>query len=182
MNFAKGILESRVVHYKHLRKVLKPIPLDTPTRLELAPGLSIRVTLLDANHCPGAVMFLIEDESRAILYTGDIRSERWWVNTLTRNPVVVPYTSGLRCLDRVYLDTTFAANQSLYRDFPSKAEGLKELLAKVKAYPSGTIFHLNAWTFGYEEVWIALAAALNSQVCACELDVDLKSPQVLMFE
>jgi hypothetical protein len=33
----------------------------------------IQVTLFDANHCAGAVMFLIEDQGNAILYTGDIR-------------------------------------------------------------------------------------------------------------
>jgi len=35
----------------------KPLPLETPTMIELEPGENIQVTLFDANHCPGAVMF-----------------------------------------------------------------------------------------------------------------------------
>ncbi|KAK6436667.1 hypothetical protein LTR95_007139 [Oleoguttula sp. CCFEE 5521] len=91
MNFAKGILETRKQTYKHLRKLLKAIPLDTPTQIDLTPDHSLRVTLLDANHCVGAVMFLIEGNGKAILYTGDIRSEIWWVNALTRHPILIPY-------------------------------------------------------------------------------------------
>lgn len=53
--------------------VKRPIPLNTPTEIELTPRLRIRVTLLDANHCLGAVMFLIEGDGKAVLYTGDIR-------------------------------------------------------------------------------------------------------------
>lgn len=37
------------------------------------PGNTIRVTLFDANHCPGSVMFLIEGGGKSVLYTGDIR-------------------------------------------------------------------------------------------------------------
>ncbi|MCJ1378843.1 hypothetical protein MMC17_001942 [Xylographa soralifera] len=164
MNFAKGILETRKVHYKHLERLLKTIPLSVPTDIELAPGRTIRVTLLDANHCAGAVMFLIDNATNAILYTGDIRAEPWWVNTIAREPVLIPYASGLRRLNKIYLDTTFATKDDPYRHFPTKAEGLQELLVKIDAYPSDTVFHFNAWTFGYEGVWSALAAALRSQI------------------
>ena len=164
MNFAKGILEARRQHYRHLKNLLKPLPLNTPTELELRFGETIRVTLLDANHCPGAVMFLIEGDGKAILYTGDIRAESWWVNSIVRNPAVVPFTFGLKKLTTMYLDTTFAAHDDVYRTFPSKAEGLVELLRKINDCPKDTIFYFRAWTLGYEDVWIALAAALNTTV------------------
>lgn len=164
INFARGILESRRQHYKHLKTVLRPIPLNCPTEIELGNRRKIRVTLFDANHCPGAVMFLIEGDGKAVLYTGDIRAEAWWVNQIARNPVLIPYGLGERRLDRVYLDTTFAVNKDLYRTFPSKAEGLRELLGRIQMYPPQTLFHLRAWTLGYEEVWQAMSALLCSQV------------------
>lgn len=147
-----------------MRKLAKPLPLDTPTMIELAPGNSIRVTLIDANHCVGAVMFLIEGDGKAVLYTGDIRAETWWVNSIVQNPVLAPYVLGLRHLDCIYLDTTFATKRTPYRNFPSKAEGIKELLKKVSAYPDDTIFYFHSWTFGYENVWIALSTFLDSRI------------------
>ncbi|KAL5458510.1 hypothetical protein PMIN06_003319 [Paraphaeosphaeria minitans] len=165
INFAQGKLESRNVTYdRSMRRLAKPLPLDTPTTIELAPGNNIRVTLIDANHCIGAVMFLIEADSKAILYTGDIRAETWWVNSLVQNPILLPYTLGSRRLDCIYLDTTFATNSYPYREFQSKAEGIKELLDKVSKYSDDTIFYFHSWTFGYENVWIALSAFLRSRI------------------
>ncbi|KAK6003357.1 hypothetical protein QM012_001202 [Aureobasidium pullulans] len=164
MNFARGILESRKQTYRRLKNHIKPIPLETPTEIELAPGQSIRVTLFDANHCLGSCMFLIEGNGKAILYTGDLRSEQWWVNTLVRNPVLLPYTKGTQRLDNIYLDTTFASSDALEYEMPSKAEGLTELIEKASQYPPETIFYLNTWTFGYEEAWVALSAALKTRV------------------
>ncbi|TIC95143.1 Protein artemis [Colletotrichum higginsianum] len=160
LNYARGILEARVQTYKHLKNLLKPLPLETPTTLELAPGSHIQVTLFDANHCPGAVMFLIEDLHRAILYTGDVRSEPWFVNSIARNPAVIEYTSGIRTLDKIYLDTSFLKDVP----FQTKAEGIAELLRKVASYPNDTVFHIQAWTYGYEQVWIALSKALRSRI------------------
>ena len=71
---------------------------------------------------------------------------------------------GGKRLDKIYLDTTFSRAANLRHDFPSKADGLAELLGKVKDYPDNTVFYFRAWTFGYEEVWMALSAALNAKV------------------
>ena len=103
---------------------------------------------------------VIEGNDKAILYTGDIRSEPWFVNNLTRNPFLIEYTSGMKKLDCIYLDTS--NTQPI--PFPTKADGLKELLQKVSRYPADTVFHFAAWTFGYEEVWMALSRTLKSQV------------------
>ncbi|KAH7028158.1 uncharacterized protein B0I36DRAFT_147475 [Microdochium trichocladiopsis] len=160
INYAQGILEAREQTYRHLAKVLKPLPLDTPSLIELDSHQRIQVTLIDANHCVGAVMFLVEDEHTAILYTGDIRAEPWWVNSIARHPCLVEYTTGLKTLDRLYLDT------SMLDDVPlqTKAEGLRELLSQVSQYPPDTVFCMQAWTYGYEEVWLALSRALKSKV------------------
>ena len=96
---------------------------------------------------------VFEDNDKAVLYTGDIRSEPWFVNNLTRNPFLIEYISGIKTLDCIYLDTSNLGPTI----FPTKAEGLKELLEKVLKYPKDTVFHFIAWTFGYEEVWMALS-------------------------
>lgn len=86
------------------------------------------------------------------------------MNSLIRHPVLLPYTLGSRRLDKVYLDTTFATASNIYREFPSKAEGVAELLRSIEPYPQDTIFYFRAWTFGYEDVWMTLSAALNTKV------------------
>ncbi|KAG9081737.1 hypothetical protein FS749_007434, partial [Ceratobasidium sp. UAMH 11750] len=42
-------------HGKNRRDLLLGIPLDTPTKLDIGPSEIATITLLDANHCPGAV-------------------------------------------------------------------------------------------------------------------------------
>ncbi|KAJ4423193.1 hypothetical protein N0V82_002187 [Gnomoniopsis sp. IMI 355080] len=105
-------------------------------------------------------MFLFEGKGKAVLYTGDIRSEPWHVNAFARSPCMVEYSFGLKTLDKVYLDTSFTEDVV----FQAKAEGLSELIGKVSKYPKETVFHFSAWTYGYEEVWIALAKALGTRI------------------
>lgn len=91
-------------------------------------------------------------------------AEPWWVNSIIRNPVIIPFACGLRKLDMIYLDTAFAVRTDIHRKFPTKAEGITQLLQKISLYPKDTVFHFNAWTLGYEDVCLALSLALNSQV------------------
>ncbi|KAH0522849.1 hypothetical protein TsFJ059_006636 [Trichoderma semiorbis] len=160
INYARGILEARQQTYKHLSKVIKPLPLESPTTIELRPGNCIQVTLFDANHCPGSVMFLIEGHGKAILYTGDVRCEPWFVNAITRSPALIEYTCGIKTIDTIYLDTSFVDDIP----FQTKAEGIAQLLHKVARYPKDSVFYIQAWTCGYEDVWIALSKALNSPI------------------
>lgn len=104
---------------------------------------------------------VIENETKSILYTGDIRSEPSMINNLKRNPLLIEYTTGLKTLDCIYLDTS---NNDPDLQFPEQHEGLAELIAKVKQYPKDTIFHFAAWTYGYEKVWLALSHVLGSQI------------------
>lgn len=87
---------------------------------------------------------MFEGHGKAVLYTGDIRSEPWWVNSISRSPSLLEYAMGLKTLDTIYLDTTFLEDIP----FPTKAEGIAELLEKVSRYPPDTIFHFQAWTYG----------------------------------
>ncbi|KAK5057518.1 hypothetical protein LTR84_011518 [Exophiala bonariae] len=164
INHAKGILEHRKLTYRHLKSILRPLPLQARTEIELGPKSRMQVTLFDANHCPGAVMFLFEGDGKAVVYTGDIRAEPWWVNSIVQNPIFLPYMTGLKSLDCLYLDTTFATHDEPYKTFPTKAEGLMELIQKVKQCPTDTLFYFRSWTLGYENVWITLSDNLNSRV------------------
>jgi len=46
----------------------------------------------------------------------------------------------------------------------TQREGVAHLLRKLDRYPKDTLFHLNTWTFGYEEVWVTLASYFKSQI------------------
>ncbi len=75
------------------------------------------VTLIDANHCPGAVMFLFEGRFGRILATGDFRyTPKMFENTCLSN------TS----LDRCYLDTTYL--HPIYSNIPSRKNAMNEMI------------------------------------------------------
>ena len=114
-------------------------------------------------------MFLIEGKHKSVLYTGDIRAEKWWVESIKRHPLLLRYVATVKdtChrLDAIYLDTTFVDGGlgDPYRHFPSKADGITELLREVARYPRGTLFYFDSWTFGYEDVWQVLCASVGAQ-------------------
>ncbi|GAN04923.1 DRMBL-domain-containing protein [Mucor ambiguus] len=112
-------VDSRYVH---------PLPMD---QLYTIPGSNVQVALIDANHCPGSVLFLFVVDKKRHLHTGDFRAApRMCLHPLIKQPENPP----ISC---VYLDTTYLSPQYA---FPAQEECIqavcnvvkKELAPKIK--------------------------------------------------
>lgn len=117
------------------------------------------LTLIPARHCPGAVMFLIENDKSAVLLTGDIRAESDWVDSLPKNDILFDYMTSSKQLDNVYLDTTYGYRGEPFIEMNSNSFGLQSLVELLKLYPQDDddiSFYFADSTIGYEEVWIQM--------------------------
>ncbi|KAF5341200.1 hypothetical protein D9611_005904 [Ephemerocybe angulata] len=153
-------------YYTGSRDLLKTLPLHCPTEVELSGNESVTITLLDANHCPGAVMFLVEGDKGAVLHTGDFRAEPWFLESLTRNPFLQPYLYSERqgpinkTLEAIFLDTACVLSPA---QVPTKAAATSGLVELMELFPQSANFFLNTWTWGYEDVLKAVAKAFQSK-------------------
>ena len=107
---------------KHKIKVkdefLCALELNERYAFELGQGEIFYVTLLDANHCPGAVMFLFESGSfGTVLATGDFKYSPELCKDSILNEIQV---------DTCYIDNTYM--NKLYSGLPSKNKAFNELL------------------------------------------------------
>eukprot|EP00127_Corallochytrium_limacisporum_P003270 Clim_evm119s147 gene=Clim_evmTU119s147 len=98
-------------------KIMKPIDIEDPMILYLSSGITLRVTAIDAEHCPGSVMFLFESsDRRTVLYTGDFRY-------CSRNRLPKSLQEIAGNIDAVYLDTTFA-EPKYFKRIPPREESI----------------------------------------------------------
>ncbi|KAF5372288.1 hypothetical protein D9757_009638 [Collybiopsis confluens] len=149
-------------NYHGSRDLLQPIPLNTPTKIELEHDKSIIITVFDANHCPGAVMC-------------DFRAEPWFLESIKHNPFLQPYLAPpddtdyfedgdgqvIKTLDAIYLDTACVIQT---HPVPTKEDATTGLIALLKLYPSSTYFFINHWTWGYEDILKAIARAFKCKI------------------
>jgi hypothetical protein len=151
--------------YRDNAVYLRPLELGEKHRVDYGNS-ELWITLIDSNHCPGSVMFLIESDSKAVLVTGDIRAESWWCNQLPRVEQLIPYTSGIKELDMIYLDTTYSYRGEPYIEMMFNHKGLEVLTHFLKNYPNddSVQFYFKDETIGCEDVWLYLKAALNERI------------------
>ena len=148
------------------------------------PGTGgVRVRGLDANHCPGSMMFLFEKPGSGgkldrILHCGDFRAEA----SHLRHPLL-----RAQRLDTVYLDTTYLDPKYAFpsqasviaacadkcvalRQHPAKpAGGLKHSLptADVKGGSGGRLLVVvGTYSIGKERLCTAIARALHTKIYA----------------
>jgi DNA cross-link repair 1A protein len=147
------------------KKYVHPLPMMTPTVIE-SRGKPITVTLLDANHCPGAVMFFFEVGKRKTLHVGDFRWSR---------DVMLHHTSPLKqiamqkiTLDELYLDTTYCDPKYT---LPSQDDTIKAVIDifqkevhRCKDTDKKTLHLFGAYTIGKERIFLSVAEHFQMKV------------------
>jgi len=146
------------------RKYLHPIPLDVPV-VVASLGKPVTVTLVDANHCPGAVMVLFQigqRQHRRVLHVGDFRWDR---TRMLRQPALRPFFSGEQRLDEIYLDTTYCDPRY---DFPTQQAAVDAIVDTAvreveQAQRAGLrlLLVFGAYTIGKEQVYWSVADRLQ---------------------
>ncbi|KAH0826269.1 hypothetical protein J3R83DRAFT_5739 [Lanmaoa asiatica] len=152
--------------FGHLKVDPTAIPLNTPTEFDISDSETVTITLIDANHCPGSVMFLIEGPRGTVLHTGDLRAEPCSSGDLRilvarREGTHAEATGLVKTLEAIYLDTACLLSPIVVPSKERAAQGIVELIA---LFPSSTYFFINAWTWGYEDVLKAIAHEFHCKV------------------
>ncbi|XP_069489471.1 5' exonuclease Apollo-like [Ambystoma mexicanum] len=138
--------------------------------LELAVGHKIdldelglqtmTVTLIDANHCPGSVMFLFEGYFGTILHTGDFR----YHPSMLQHPPL----NNTR-IDVLYLDNTnFSPNKKL----PSREEATKQIKDIIKEHPEHDVV-FGLYKIGKEKLMVELAKEFKSRIVVSPQKLEL---------
>ncbi|XP_065919409.1 protein artemis-like isoform X2 [Dysidea avara] len=152
--------------FAHLVPYLKSLPIEEtvllslPAHMHLKP-LQVTVTLLPAGHCPGSVMFLLQDGTYSVLYTGDFRLQ---AEDIKHIPIL--HSSGrLLELDSVYLDTTFCHPKAA--NIPTREESRDVVLSLMDEWLNKSdrhVVHLNLFMFGFEHVILGVAEKFHTKV------------------
>ncbi|ELK30822.1 5' exonuclease Apollo [Myotis davidii] len=112
---------------------------------------TMTVTLMDANHCPGSVMFLFEGYFGTILYTGDFR--------FTPAMLKEPALSVGKQIHTLYLDNT-NCNPAL--DLPSQHEAAQQIVALIRKHPQHDV---KIDVFTVEEKAGRIHAVNHTEIC-----------------
>lgn len=152
--------------FKHILPYCVPLEFKT-YQIPYNDG-HVKLSLVDSYHCPGSTMFLIEGQGKAVLVTGDVRAEDWWLQeTLKRNPILLPYISGVKKLDNIYLDSTFAYRGEPFIEIPSNSLGISMMAQLLKEFPKDDEdiqFYFMDHTSGFEEGWASIINSFNASV------------------
>ena len=122
------------------------LPLDEPLTIKLdeVGEEMMTVTLIDANHCPGSVMFVFEGYFGRILYTGDFRfCERFLTHSATK---------GKR-FDILYLDNTYCDPKCA---FPSRSSATMTIMEIIRNHPQHKVI-IGLHSLGKEALLRAIA-------------------------
>ena len=113
-------------------KVVYARDVDQPFQvIDPLTSASLTATLVDAGHCPGSVMVVLEDlrgGNMSLVHTGDFR----WHDGLGHNVALQRVASSMQC-DKLYLDTSWA--HQAFQQLPTKETSISKLLDLIDRFP-----------------------------------------------
>lgn len=112
----------------------------------------LTVNLIDANHCPGAVMFLFQGYFGTRLYTGDFR--------YTPSMLRVPCLQNHINIDVLYLDNT---NCDPTRALPSRQQATQQIKQIIRDHPGYAVV-IGLYSLGKESLLVDLAMEFKTWV------------------
>ncbi|KAI3834996.1 hypothetical protein MKX03_007289 [Papaver bracteatum] len=131
------------------------------------PDGSFTVTAFDANHCPGAVMFLFEGNFGNILHTGDCRLTPDCLQNLPEKYLSKKGREPKCHLDYVFLDCTFGKS---FLKIPSKYSAIQQVINCIWKHPDAPVVYLSCDLLGQEEILVEV-----SRTFGCKIYVDKTS-------
>ncbi|XP_061907955.1 5' exonuclease Apollo isoform X1 [Entelurus aequoreus] len=133
---------------------IHPLELDDSYLLSLDDigKEKMTVTLIDANHCPGAVMFLFEGYFGSILYTGDFR----YSPSMLRDLCLI--TSAT--INVLYLDNT---NCDPNRVIPTRKQATQQIKEIIRSHPDHNVV-LGLYALGKESLLVDLAMEFQTWI------------------
>lgn len=147
------------------KEYLHPLPLNTPTVIE-SNGRPITVTLFDANHCPGAVMFLFQIGKRNILHVGDFRWNTQFM--LQHAPPLRAMSNKQMALDELFLDTTYCNEKYTLPNQKVAINAAIEVAIRevneARSRDERILMIFGAYTIGKERIYLSVAERLKMKV------------------
>ncbi|KAI3812205.1 hypothetical protein L1987_16912 [Smallanthus sonchifolius] len=119
----------------------------------------VEVMAIDANHCPGAVMYLFRGAFGITLYTGDFR---WEVTSeiaqMGKNMLLKALKNDK--IDTLYIDNTYC-NPSY--SFPSREVAAQQVVNIINSYPEHDII-IGIDTLGKEDLLLYISKMLKVKI------------------
>ncbi|XP_047332676.1 5' exonuclease Apollo-like [Impatiens glandulifera] len=147
---------------------------------------AFRVTAFDANHCPGAVMFLFEGSFGNILHTGDCRLAPECLQNMPEKYIGRKDKEPKCRLDYVFLDCTFGRSSM---KMPSKHSAIQQVIRCIWNHPDAKVVYLACDLLGQEEVLVEVCKTFGSKIFIQEANTPesfsalmLTSPQIITME
>ncbi|KAA8531073.1 hypothetical protein F0562_005782 [Nyssa sinensis] len=125
------------------------------------PDGSFSVTAFDANHCPGAIMFLFKGNFGNILHTGDCRLTPECLQSLPEKYLGKKGKEPSCRLDYVFLDCTFGR---FSLKMPSKHSAIRQVINCIWKRPDAPVVYLACDLLGQEEILVDVSQTFGSKI------------------